>query len=206
MIRTNCLRPLRKGACKRAAEPKELVPIRVGHAVVTGVNLWKRHTATLLPSLVTAMILGAACDAADRPIAKLAPASDPASSSKVQATSNAVEDKMKITIGSKTFEATLEDNPTVTKLKALLPLRLNMTELNGNEKYYDLSTRLPTDARRPGTIQAGDLMLYGDNTLVLFYKTFKTSYTYTRLGRINTPSGLAAAVGAGNVTVTFERE
>ena len=176
-------------------------------AVVTGVNLWKRHTAALLPSLVTAMILGGgACDAADRPIAKLAPASDPASSSRVQVTPIAVEDKMKITIGSKTFEATLEDNSTVTKLKALLPLRLNMTELNGNEKYYDLSTRLPTDARRPGTIQAGDLMLYGDNTLVLFYKTFKTSYTYTRLGRINNPSGLAAAVGAGDVSVTFESE
>ena len=175
--------------------------------VTTGVNQWKRHTATLLPSLVTAMILGgAACDAADRPIAKPATAPDPASSSRVQATRNAVEDKMKIAIGSKTFEATLEDNPTAGKLKALLPLRLNMTELNGNEKYYDLSTRLPTDARRPGTIQAGDLMLYGDNTLVLFYKPFKTSYTYTRLGRIDNPSGLAAAVGTGDVSVAFESE
>ncbi len=113
---------------------------------------------------------------------------------------------MKITIGSKTFEATLEDNPTAGKLKALLPLRLNMTELNGNEKYYDLPTRLPTDARLPGAIQTGDLMLYGDNTLVLFYKPFKTAYTYTRLGRINNPSGLAAAVGTGNVSVTFESE
>ncbi|MES2459360.1 MAG: cyclophilin-like fold protein, partial [Armatimonadota bacterium] len=92
------------------------------------------------------------------------------------------------------------------KLKALLPLRLNMTELNGNEKYYDLSTRLPTDARKPGKIQTGDLLLYGDNTLVLFYKTFKTPYSYTRIGRIDNPSGLAAVVGAGNVTVNFEAE
>jgi hypothetical protein len=74
---------------------------------------------------------------------------------------------MKITIGSKTFKATLEDNPTVAKLKTLLPLTLNMTELNGNEKYYHLSTRLPTDAINPGTIQNGDLMLYGNNSLMI---------------------------------------
>lgn len=113
---------------------------------------------------------------------------------------------MKITIGSKTFNATLKDNQTVAKLKTLLPLTVNMTELNGNEKYHHLSTPLPTDAISPGTIQSGDLMLYGDNSLVLFYKSFKTSYTYTRLGRIDDPSSLDAAVGAGDVSVTFELE
>jgi hypothetical protein len=113
---------------------------------------------------------------------------------------------MKITIGSRTFRATLENSPTVAKFKALLPLSLRMTELNGNEKYYHFSTRLPTDAISPGTIQSGDLMLYGNNTLVLFYKTFETSYSYTRLGRIDDPSGLADAIGKGNVSVTFELE
>ncbi len=113
---------------------------------------------------------------------------------------------MTITLGSKTFKAKLEDNPTVAKLKALLPLTLSMTELNGNEKYYHFSTPFPMDAVSPGTIQSGDLMLYGNNSLVLFYKTFETSYSYTRLGRIDDPSGLADAVGKGNVTVTFELE
>ena len=81
-----------------------------------------------------------------------------------------------------------------------------MVELNGNEKYVDLSRNLPTNAANPGTIQNGDLMLYGSATLVLFYKTFSTSYSYTKLGRIDDVTGLAAALGAGNVTVSFELE
>ena len=114
--------------------------------------------------------------------------------------------KLKITIGPNTFTATLYNNPTTAALKARLPLTVNMAELNGNEKYFDLPNSLPANASNPGTIQTGDLMLYGTNTLVLFYTTFSTSYTYTRLARINNPSGLATALGSGNATVKFEVE
>jgi hypothetical protein len=51
-----------------------------------------------------------------------------------------------------------------------------MTDLNANEKYFDLPHPLPVYASNPGTIRAGELMLYGAGTLVLFYKTFSTSY------------------------------
>lgn len=112
--------------------------------------------------------------------------------------------KLRIRIGSDTFTATLFDNPTTTAFVARLPLTVSMTELNGNEKYYDLPQSLPTNALNISTAQAGDLVLYNSNTLVLFYETFATSYRYTRLGRLDNPTGLATALGRGNVTVTFE--
>ena len=111
--------------------------------------------------------------------------------------------KLKITIGTTDFTATLNNNPTVTAFKTRLPMSINMRDLNANEKYFDLSENLPANASNPGTIQAGDLMLYGSNTLVLFYKSFSTSYSYTPMGRVDNTAGLTAALGSGNVTVTF---
>ena len=119
---------------------------------------------------------------------------------------NADSAKLKITIGSNTFNASVYNNATATAFRAKLPLTINMSELNGNEKYFDLPNSLPANASNPGTIQAGDLMLYGANTLVLFYKSFSTSYNYTRLARIDNPSGLAAALGSEYIMVKFELE
>lgn len=117
---------------------------------------------------------------------------------------NPMSSNLRITVGSASFSATLEDNATTNAFKALLPMTVNMSEMNGNEKYYYLSEKLQTLSSNPGTIRAGDLMLYGSSCVVLFYESFSTSYSYTRLGRIDKPSGLASALGSGSVTVTFE--
>lgn len=119
---------------------------------------------------------------------------------------NPTGSKMKIKISNSTFTATLYENATATAFKSMLPLTVNMVELNSNEKYVDLPRSLPTRAANPGTIQNGDLMLYGSSTLVLFYKSFSTSYSYTKLGRIDDVTGLVAALSTGNVSVTFELE
>lgn len=108
-----------------------------------------------------------------------------------------------IGIGDETFVATLADNPTASAFKALLPLSVTMSELNGNEKLFRLPASLPTQPLMPPAIRSGDLMLYGANTVVLFYKSFPTTYSYTRIGRLDDPAGLERAVGAGSVAVTF---
>jgi cyclophilin-like protein len=49
-------------------------------------------------------------------------------------------------------------------------------------------------------------MLWQSNTLVLFYETFRTSHTYTKLGAHRRFARTRAAVGDGTVRVTFELE
>lgn len=113
---------------------------------------------------------------------------------------------MKITIGSTVFTATLATNATATTFKAMLPLTLTMNDFNDNEKIAALPNSLPTAASNPDTIQAGDIMLYGSSSLVLFYQTFPTAYSYTRIGAIDHPAELQAALGAGRVTLKFEMQ
>lgn len=112
---------------------------------------------------------------------------------------------IKLTIGGKSFEAELAAGATAKAFSALLPMTLNMNELNGNEKYCYLDKSLPSDASNPGTIHTGDILLYGNNCVVVFYKTFKTSYSYTRIGRITDPAGLEEVLGSGDITVRFEK-
>jgi hypothetical protein len=115
--------------------------------------------------------------------------------------------KLKITINDRTVTtATLEDNTTVAAFKEMLPLTMEMKDLHGNEKFFDLPKMLPTKDANPKTIQAGDLMIWSSRTVVLFYKSFSTPYSYTKLGRIDDVSGLATAVGFGDAKVTFELE
>lgn len=111
---------------------------------------------------------------------------------------------IEITVNGHTFSAELYDNDTAKALMERLPLALDMSELNGNEKYCYLSESLPTNSSRPSGIHAGDIMLYGSDCLVIFYENFSTSYSYTPIGKINDPDGLAEVFGSGSVQVTFD--
>ena len=111
---------------------------------------------------------------------------------------------IEITIRDKTFSAKLYDNEAAKKFSEMLPLTLDMTELNGNEKYFYLSDNLPANSKRPDKINSGDIMLYGSNCIVLFYDTFSTSYSYTPIGCIEDTTELISALGEGDIEVKFD--
>ena len=115
--------------------------------------------------------------------------------------SNAVISSVKVTINNKEYTLNLEDNETAKSFADLLPQEFNMSELNGNEKYIYLNTTLPTNTSNPKHINSGDVMLYGDNCLVIFYKSFDTSYSYTKIGHIDNLDNL----GNGSITAKFEK-
>ena len=105
--------------------------------------------------------------------------------------------------GTHRFAVTLENNPTARAFAQMLPLTLDMPDLNDNEKHVRLPRSLPTHAVRPGTIRTGDVMLYGSDTLVVFYKTFPSSYSYTRIGSVTQVDGLVQALGTGSQRIGF---
>ena len=79
---------------------------------------------------------------------------------------------MTVTVNGKSFTVVLYDNKTADELYSRLPLELDMNELNGNEKYYNFSDSFTASSKVAGHISKGDIKLYGDDCLVLFYDSF----------------------------------
>lgn len=117
---------------------------------------------------------------------------------------NAQNMKMRITIGDKNFTALLEKSNAAEELVKLLPMEILMNEHNGNEKFFNLSKSISGKASIPRKIEPGEIMIWGSNTLVLFYESLYPSYSYIRIGKIDDIEGLSKAVGRGRVRVKFE--
>ena len=114
-------------------------------------------------------------------------------------------DKIKLKVNNIEYEILLENNDTVKDLINLLPLNINMSELNGNEKYYYLDNSIRSNPSKVGKINTGDIMLYVNDCIVIFYESFNTSYSYTRIGKIVDSSNLKENLGSSNVNVVFEK-
>ena len=114
------------------------------------------------------------------------------------------ENKVIITVGDKEFNAVFYKNETTDALIKKLPITVSMKDLNSNEKYYYFDEAFPKNSEKVGSIDAGDIMLYGDSCVVLFYKSFNTSYSYTKIGYIENIEGLESALGNSDIDVTFK--
>lgn len=108
---------------------------------------------------------------------------------------------IKVTINNQEYNASIEDNETVEYFINKLPQEFEMNELNENEKYIYLDYQLPTNQSNPKNIEAGDIMLYGNDCLVVFYKSFTTSYSYTKMGHIDKLPDL----GNESISIKFEK-
>jgi len=113
------------------------------------------------------------------------------------------EDNYFIKIGDKTFPFELKNTKTSNDINSKLPFTIKMTNLNGNEVYYNFDENFSTDSKSIGTINTGDIYLYQSNCLVLFYKSFTTSYSYSEIGKLTNTDGLADAIGSGSVTIKW---
>lgn len=111
-----------------------------------------------------------------------------------------------IEVNKTKYKAKLEDNETTRAFLKKLPLEITMNELNGNEKYYRFDKSLPSNPTSVEKINKGDLMLYEDDTLVLFYDTFDTIYKYTKIGNISDNAKLMTNLGKDKVTVKFSQD
>mgnify|MGYP005788848177 FL=1 len=110
----------------------------------------------------------------------------------------------KLLIDNTEYIITLEDNETVDALVNNMPLDLSMSNLNGNEFYSYLDFTLPTNSYDPGKINKGDIYLYGNNCLVIFYESFNTSYSYTKIGKLDNIEVLDNIKDKNNIIVSLE--
>lgn len=111
--------------------------------------------------------------------------------------------KMSVTIGEQSFTVTLENNSATHEFVKMMEkerVSIDMDDYSGFEKVGSLGKSLPTDNRKM-TTQAGDIVLYSGNQIVMFYGS--NSWDYTKIGRIDDLSGWEDALGTGNVTAVF---
>ncbi|XOQ52195.1 MAG: Cyclophil-like2 domain-containing protein [Succiniclasticum sp.] len=112
---------------------------------------------------------------------------------------------IKMTVNGTTLTAALVDNSSTKALKELLangPITVKMHDYGNMEKVGSLGRSLPTNDEQI-TTEAGDLILYQGNQLVIYYAP--NTWDFTRLGKIKgvTASELRKILGSGNVTVTL---
>lgn len=114
------------------------------------------------------------------------------------------ETKMVLKIGDTEVPVMWEDNESVRALKDLLPLTIRMSMYGGFEQVGPIGQSIVRDDHQT-TTNAGDIVLYSGNQIVIFYGS--NSWAYTKLGHVDLSTEiLTGLLGQGDVTVTIYEE
>lgn len=110
---------------------------------------------------------------------------------------------MQLAVNDNWVPVTWEKNEAIEELKYLLPLTIQMSMYGGFEQVGDIGTTL-TSSDTQITAEPGDIMLYSDDQIVLFYGS--NDWAYTKLGHIDlTQEELTELLGDGDVEISLER-
>ena len=105
-----------------------------------------------------------------------------------------------------TFEMSILDSAAGRKFYSSLPKVLYMTDQNRVSKVAtDPELIFDMEEYKPGTLTAGDFMLYGTNKYELVYGEHRTGYAYTRIGKVLNASKMASMLGTGAVSISIVR-
>ncbi len=118
------------------------------------------------------------------------------------------ETMIRMIINDTEVSVAFEDNEAVSMLKqkaAEKDIHVNMHMYGGFEQVGPLGFALPADDVQM-TTEAGDIVLYSSDQIVVFYGS--NTWAYTKLGRITdkTQPELKQLLGSGDATVTFTAE
>ena len=131
------------------------------------------------------------------------PAADDNESENEEEPGGQTDMKMNVQVGDYTFTATLENNTAVEELVDMMkeaPVTISMDDYSGFEKVGSLGRSLTTSNSQT-TTDAGDIVLYNGNNIVMFYGS--NSWSYTRIGKIDDLTDWNKALGSGSITAVF---
>ena len=118
---------------------------------------------------------------------------------------NEMTTKMRITVGSHTLTATLENNATAKAFAAKLPITLPMMDLYGREMCYRFPEALPADEARTRGYEVGEIVYYPPmHSFVIMYAQNGEHFQMQSIGRVEGNVGIFD--GIGNVDVRFEKD
>jgi len=112
-------------------------------------------------------------------------------------------DTMNINVNGQVASIQLEENATTKALVAEAPFTIQMDDLHRNEKYHYFDKSFPAQPQPIQTIEAGDVLLYQNNCLVIFYESAKPVASYMRIGKIIDFQDIRKSFGNASVSVQW---